>query len=126
MDDRGHGEVGRGHGAIELRRGAGTVQTRGKFAKLRDTDPIAVDVYLAPSDSTECPPEPSYLLMLPLMVTVADKDNFSVVDLDRCTASIKISQAAMAHPLYVRCFLLVCRRAKRGSSPRSRKPGPPR
>ncbi|MGA7339953.1 MAG: aldolase [Terracidiphilus sp.] len=78
----------------------------GKFAKLRDTDPIAVDVYLAPSDSTECPPEPSYLLMLPLMVTVADKDNFSVVDLDRCTASIKISQAAMAHPLYVRCFLL--------------------
>jgi hypothetical protein len=81
----------------------------GKFAKLRDTEPIAVDVHLAASESSqsgECPPEPAYQLMLPLMMVVADKDNFSIVDLDRRTASIKISQAAMAHPLYVRCFLL--------------------
>jgi hypothetical protein len=78
----------------------------GKFAKLRDTDPITVDVHLIPSESRECPPEPGYLLMFPLLMVVADKDNFSIVDLDRCTVSIRISQAAMAHPLYVRCFLL--------------------
>jgi hypothetical protein len=78
----------------------------GKFAKLRDTDPIAVDVHLVPSQSIECPPEPGYQLMLPLLMAVADKDNFSIVNLDSCTASIKISEAAMAHPLYVRCFLL--------------------
>jgi hypothetical protein len=78
----------------------------GKFAALRDTDPIAVDVHLAPSETSECPPEPGYQLMLPLLMAVADKSNFSIVNLDRCTASIKISQAAMAHPLYLRCFLL--------------------
>jgi hypothetical protein len=78
----------------------------GEFAALRDTDPIAVDVHLAPSKSSECPPEPGYLLMLPLLMEVADKDNFTVVDLDRCTAAIKISQAAMAHPLYLQYYLL--------------------
>jgi hypothetical protein len=78
----------------------------GQFALLRDTDPIALDVYLAPSETSECPPEPGYQVMLPLLIGIADKDNFSIVDLDHCTAAIKISRAAMAHPLYLQYYLL--------------------
>jgi hypothetical protein len=78
----------------------------GRFAALHDTDPIAIDVHLAPGEASECPPEPGYQLMLPLLMAVADKSNFTIVDLDRCTASIKISQAAMDHPLHLRTFLL--------------------
>jgi hypothetical protein len=78
----------------------------GNFAMLRDMDPIAVDVHVVPSETNECPPEPNYWLMLPLMTAVADKDNLSIVDLDRCMAAIKLSQAALAHPLYAQYFLL--------------------
>ncbi len=78
----------------------------GNFAALRDTDPIAVDVHVAPGESDECPPEPGYELMQPLLMSVADKDNFSIVDLDRCTASIKVSEAAVADPLYLLYYLL--------------------
>jgi hypothetical protein len=78
----------------------------GKFTLLRDTDPIALDVHLAPSETNECPPEPAHQLMLPLLMSIADKENYSIVDLDRCTAAIRVSQAAMANPLYLQFYLL--------------------
>jgi hypothetical protein len=81
-------------------------QLWGRFTQLRATDPIIVDAQLVPSQSRECPPEPSYRVMMSSMIAVADKDNWSIVDLDRLQVAITISEAALAHPLYVQYFLL--------------------
>jgi hypothetical protein len=84
-----------------------------KFSKQHNTKSIEVEVQVieaasrsAEISSTACPPEPTYRFMSPFMMTVADKDNLSVVDLERGTAKIVVSHAALRHPLYVQYFLL--------------------
>jgi len=78
----------------------------GKFEKQHDTEPIRAYVRLVESDVTECPPEPTCRIMLPLLVNVADLDNYSIVDLERNTTRISISTAALKHPLYAKYFIL--------------------
>jgi hypothetical protein len=92
----------------------------GKFNRQHDTEPIRCDVQLVESDSMECPPEPTYRTMLPLVMCVADANNYSVVDLERCRANITISRAALRYPLYAQYFLLgtaVCCVATRYTTP---------
>jgi hypothetical protein len=58
--------------------------------------------------------------MLPLMMCVADANNYSVVDLERCRTNIAISRTALHHPLYAQYFLLgtpVCCVATRYTTP---------
>jgi hypothetical protein len=78
----------------------------GKFDKQHDTEPIRCEVQLVESSLTECPPEPTYRVMLPLMIVVADVDNYSIVDLDEGRVRMTISDAALRYPLYVQYFLL--------------------
>jgi hypothetical protein len=78
----------------------------GRFEKRHDTAPICVDAQLVEDESTECPPEPIYRLMMPLMICTANAHNYSLVDLDRCDAKIVVSHAALRHPLYAQYFLL--------------------
>jgi hypothetical protein len=78
----------------------------GKFYKQHDTEPIRCDVQLVEDNATQCPPAPTCRLMLPLMVCVADADNWSLIDLDRGCARITISRAALRHPRYAQYFLL--------------------
>jgi hypothetical protein len=78
----------------------------GKFEKEHDTAPIRCDVQFVEADSIECPPEPTHRLMLPLMICVADANNYSIVDLERSRTTTVISRAALRHPLYARYFLL--------------------
>lgn len=78
----------------------------GKFERQHKTEPILVDVQLVESASEECPPEPTYRVMMPLMMCVADRDNYGIADLDRCCARITVSTAALRHPLYAQYFLL--------------------
>jgi hypothetical protein len=92
----------------------------GKFERQHDTEPLRCDVQLVESESVECPPEPIYRIMLPLMMCVADANNYSVVDLERCRTNITISPAALRHPLYAQYFLLgtaVCCVATRYTTP---------
>ena len=92
----------------------------GKFERQHDTEPIRCDVQLVESDSMECPPEPTYRIMLPLIMCVADANNYSVVDLERCRTNITISRTALRHPLYAQYFLLgtaVCCVATRYTTP---------
>jgi len=44
--------------------------------------------------------------MQPLLMCVADADNYSVVDLECCQTKIVISRAALRHRLYAQYFLL--------------------
>lgn len=78
----------------------------GRFEQQHDTEPIQCHVQLVESDSVECPPAPTYRLMQPLMICVADVDNYGVVDLEACRIKITISRAAVRYPLYAQYFLL--------------------
>lgn len=82
------------------------------FEKQFDTELIRVDVHVVESDSTECPPTPVCRIMYPLLISVADTDNYSIVHLDRNRTQITISRAAEKHSSYLRYFFL-------GSSPLS-------
>lgn len=78
----------------------------GRFYQERDTEPIRCDVQLVEGAAAECPPAPTYRLMLPLLAIVADGDNYCIVDLDRAQAKISISLTALRHPLYAQYFFL--------------------
>ena len=78
----------------------------GKFEKQHDTEPIRSDVYVVEGGSTECPPAPMYQLMSPLMISIGDGMNYSIVDLKRMKTQISISRAALQHSLYLKYFLL--------------------
>jgi hypothetical protein len=78
----------------------------GMFEKQHDTDPIRTDVHMVEGSSTECPPTAVYRIMLPLIVAVADGDNYSIVDLERNKTQISISRATLGHKLYAKYFLL--------------------
>lgn len=78
----------------------------GKFERQHHTDPIQIDAQLVESHSAECPPEPTYRFMMPLMMCVADRDNYSITDLDRNCSRMVVSAAALRHRLYAQYFLL--------------------
>jgi len=78
----------------------------GVFERQFDTPPIRVDVHVVENASAECPPAPTHRLMRPLLVGVADLDNYSVADLQRNRTHITVSRAAVAHELYLRHFFL--------------------
>jgi hypothetical protein len=78
----------------------------GKFTKQHDTEPIRIEVQVVESSATECPPEPTHRYMQPLMMCVADRDNYSMIDLEACHIKTVISRAALRHRLYAQYFLL--------------------
>jgi hypothetical protein len=59
-----------------------------------------------------CPPATVYRLIRPLLMGVADSDNYSVVDLETLHAQVSIARTALAYPMYAEWFLfsapLVC------------------
>jgi hypothetical protein len=85
------------------------------------TEPIQVDVHVVEGGSVECPPTPDFHIMYPLLVSVADEKNYSIVDLDRNTTQITISQAAERHSTYLGYFFLgaapLCHIATRYTTP---------
>jgi hypothetical protein len=78
----------------------------GKFEQRYNTTPISSEVHLVTSGSLECPPVPVYRLMSSLFITIADKDNYSIVDMGRNTARICLSEAALRHKLYAGYYFL--------------------
>jgi hypothetical protein len=78
----------------------------GKFEKQHDTEPIVADVHVVEGSSMECPPAPIYRFMTPLLLGVADGDNYCVSDLQRTTSQITISRAALQSRLYAGYFFL--------------------
>ena len=78
----------------------------GKFEKQHDTEPILADVHVVESSSKECPPAPVYRFIAPLLLGVADGDNYCISDLQRSKSQITISRAALQSKLYAGYFLL--------------------
>ena len=65
----------------------------GSFEKQHNTEPIRSDVHVVEDSATECPPAPVFRIMLPLVIAVADGNNYSIVNLERNRAQISISRA---------------------------------
>jgi hypothetical protein len=78
----------------------------GKFEQRHDTVPVRSEVHVVASDSLDCPPLPVYRLMSSLFMTIADKDNYSIVDMEHNTARICLSDAALRHKLYAGYYFL--------------------
>ena len=78
----------------------------GRFQRRYDTRPIRSEVFVVDGESDECPPEPIYRLNRPLLLAVADGNNYSIVDVERDCTQITISHAALRHRLYAEYFLL--------------------
>ena len=69
--------------------------------------PVRFDVHVVDGEAgLVCPPPPVYRMIRPLMMGVADGDNYSVVDLAASHAQVTLSRGALAHPLYAGWFLL--------------------
>jgi hypothetical protein len=92
----------------------------GRFTRQHDTEPLRAEVQVVDSNTTACPPEPTHRYMQPLMMCVADADNYSMVDLECCQTKIVISRAALRHRLYAQYFILgtvVCCVTSRHTTP---------
>ncbi|HTF68919.1 MAG TPA: hypothetical protein VK638_40190 [Edaphobacter sp.] len=78
----------------------------GIFEKRFDTETIRLDVHVVEGDSTECPPPPWSRIMQPLVVTVADADNYYIADISLNKTQMTLSTAALRNKAYFRCFFL--------------------
>jgi len=78
----------------------------GVFEKLFDTETIRLDVHVVEGDSPECPPAPWCQIMQPLVVTVADINNYSIADISLNKTQMTLSTAALRNKAYLRCFFL--------------------
>lgn len=72
-----------------------------------DKQPIRVDVYVAEGYSPACPPTPVFRIAQPLLLTVADAENYSVVNLERGTTHISLLRPTMKYRSYVEYFFLL-------------------
>jgi hypothetical protein len=78
----------------------------GVFEKLFDTETIRLDVHVVEGDSMECPPPPWCRIMQPLVVTVADADNYYIADISLNKTQMTLSTTALRNKAYLRCFFL--------------------
>ena len=78
------------------------------FERRFDTEPIVAEIHVVESDSTECPPPPTYRFLQQTMVMVADASNFCVAEFPYGRTRMIMSAAALSHPGYVRQVFLDC------------------
>jgi hypothetical protein len=92
-----------------------------RFEKGFDTRPIQVDVHVVDGIGTSCPPSPGCRLVWPSLISVADQDNYSIVDLELSTTQITISRETERHAAYFQYFFLhaapMCHIATRYATP---------
>jgi hypothetical protein len=78
------------------------------FEKRFDTKPIVANVCVVETESTECPPAPTYRYLPKAITMVADADNFGIADFEHGRTWMVVSTAALRYPLYLRQFFLEC------------------
>ncbi len=70
------------------------------------TTPIRVEIHVTGTAQASCPPEPLYTMSTPLLVSVADRQNYSIIDLERGLTQIVISEGTLRFERYLRYFFL--------------------
>ncbi|HZY63805.1 MAG TPA: aldolase [Edaphobacter sp.] len=78
----------------------------GYFTPQYETKPVCSEIHVVEAGDDECPVAPLYRIMPPYLMSVADGNNYSIVDFERGTASVSISDAALRRKAYASYFLL--------------------
>jgi hypothetical protein len=76
------------------------------FRKRFDRKTIRVDVHVVEGESTECPPAPVFRVVAPLLINIADPDNYSVTNLHEFTTHVVVSRGTLLHRRYLDYFFL--------------------
>jgi hypothetical protein len=76
------------------------------FRKRFNRRVIRVDVHVVDGDAVECPPAPVFRIVAPLLVNIADPDNYSVVNLREFTTQVVVSRGTLRHRTYLDYFFL--------------------
>lgn len=97
---------------VEVRTNAAEVlelyeQLWGKFQLRRDEPTTVCEVSLMETQVAECPPEPSCSLAGSQLFFVADRNHYTVSDLDRQRTVVLLTRGALQYPLYTKYFLLM-------------------
>jgi hypothetical protein len=93
------------------------------FEKRFDTQPIRVDMHVLEGEAEleECPPTPVFRMMQPLLISIADANNASVMNLERGSTQITVTRATVKHRSYLGYFFLgsapLCHIASRYATP---------
>jgi hypothetical protein len=91
------------------------------FEKRFDTELIHVAVHVVEGGSMECPPAPVCRMIMPLIFSVADADNYMLVDLEQRRTRIVVSRATEKHSNFLKYFFLgsspLCHIASRYATP---------
>lgn len=78
----------------------------GKFKKLRDTKPVRMEIYVTEGGSPECLPPAKYLILGPVLMSIADADNYSIADMKQNRTQVAITSGALQHRHYVASVFL--------------------
>ena len=76
------------------------------FDQRFDTAPIKVDVHVVENKQFGCPPAPAVHIAHPLVINIADPDNYGVTDLERGSTKVILSQGTVRHRSYLDYFFL--------------------
>jgi hypothetical protein len=78
----------------------------GMFDKKHDTPPIRSNVYVSDGSSIDCPPTPVHRIMLPLLIGIADANNYNIVNFEQNTVDVMVTREALRHKSFVKHSLL--------------------
>jgi hypothetical protein len=78
----------------------------GMGEKQHDTEPVRVYMHVKEGGSTDCPPPPKYRFTWPLLLTLADEDNFMIAELEHNYTQITVTSGAMGHKPFVGSLFL--------------------
>lgn len=96
---------------LDLRTNSAQVLAEGRtlwdhFEQRFDTDPVLVEIHVVESDETDCPAQPQYRFLEPLLIAAVDANHHFVADISCTRTKVVVSSAALRHPLYFRYFFL--------------------
>lgn len=78
----------------------------GRFEQQHHTEPIRSEVIVVDDGSRECPPAPLYHNFSQSFVSIADRNNYSIVDMERNATQIGLTAAALRHRRYASYYFL--------------------
>jgi len=76
------------------------------FARRFHTNVIRVDVHVVEGDLAECPTAPEFRIVRPLLINMADSDNYSIANIERHSTQIVLSRATLKYHSYLNYFFL--------------------
>jgi hypothetical protein len=78
----------------------------GRFARCFDTRPVLLRVTVTEGETALCPPTPVCRMRDHIVSSIADSENYVVIDLAQLRAMVWATRAAVAHRDYFRYFFL--------------------